>query len=238
MATDEALCALAQQGDTSAFDRLYARYEHRLFGFTLRLLGDTAEAEEVFHDTFLKVLEAPPARFDGAPRFSAWLFHIARNLCANKHRGRARGDGALLRLRATDEQVPTPEDRAQEHERATALSRAVRTLPQTLSEVFHLQTSGLSYEEIASVLEVPVGTVKSRMNLRDDIDLHLLGCSACLRDFLAHKRICEDGSAFDERPSPVLQHRLRSVVAAKRRVPHRAAAVWVMAVAALTHPPL
>ena len=163
MDTDEALCALAQQGDTSAFDRLYARYEHRLFGFTLRLLGDAAEAEEVFHDTFLKVLEAP-ARFDGAPRFSAWLFRVARNLCANKHRGRARGDGALLRLQATEDLVPTPEDRAQEHERATALNRAVRKLPQTLSEVFHLRTCGLSYEEIAGVLEVPVGTVKSRMH--------------------------------------------------------------------------
>ncbi len=69
--------------------------------------------------------------------------------------------------------------------------------------------------------------------LRDDIDQHLLGCSTCLRDFLAHKRVCEDGSAFDERPSPQLQHRLRSVVASKRRVPRKAAAVWVMAVAAL-----
>ena len=164
MDTDEALCALAQHGDTSAFDRLYARYEHRLFGFTLRLLGDRAEAEEVFHDAFLKVLESPPAHFDGAPRFSAWLFRIARNLCANTHRGRARGEGALLRLRAIDERVPTPEDRVQEHERATVLSQALRTLPQALTEVFHLRTSGLSYEEIAGVLEVPIGTVKSRMN--------------------------------------------------------------------------
>ena len=164
METDEALCALAQQGDARAFDRLYARYEHRLFGFTLRLLGDRAEAEEVFHDTFLKVLVTTPVRFEGAPRFSAWLFRVARNLCANRHRGRSRGDGALLRMRATEDAVPTPEDRVSEHERATALSVAVRALPETLAEVFHLRTSGLSYEEIAGVLELPLGTVKSRMN--------------------------------------------------------------------------
>ncbi len=161
METDEALLALAQTGDTSAFDRLYARYEHRLFGFTLRLLGDRAEAEEVFHDTFVKVLEA---RIEGTVRFSAWLFRVARNLCANRHRGRARGDSALLRLAATEELAPTPEDRVGEHERATALSRAVTALPDALSEVFHLRTSGLSYEEIASVLELPIGTVKSRMS--------------------------------------------------------------------------
>ncbi len=69
--------------------------------------------------------------------------------------------------------------------------------------------------------------------LCDDIDLHLTGCAECLRAFLSHKRTCEEGGAFDERPSPRLRQRLRSVVAAKRRLPRAPRAVWVMAVAAL-----
>ena len=71
------------------------------------------------------------------------------------------------------------------------------------------------------------------LGLRDDIDAHLTGCPECLRAFLAHKRTCEDGGAFDERPSPALRQRLRTVVAARRRVPRAPKVVWVMAVAAL-----
>jgi RNA polymerase sigma-70 factor (ECF subfamily) len=163
MDTDEALCARAQKGETAAFDRLYARYEHRLFGFIMRLLNDRGAAEEVFHDTFLKVLDGAPT-FDGPPRFSAWLFRVARNHCANHHRSRTRGADALRRLGSIEEVSVTPEDRLGEHERATALHRELGRLPETLTDVFHLRTSGLSYEEIAGVLEVPIGTVKSRMN--------------------------------------------------------------------------
>lgn len=67
-------------------------------------------------------------------------------------------------------------------------------------------------------------------DVRDDIDAHLLGCSACLSTALAYKRVNEDGAAFDERPSPKVRHRLRSAVLAKRKPP---VAVWVMAIAAL-----
>ncbi len=164
MVTDEELCARAREGDAAAFDQLYARYEQVLFGFLLRLLGDRAEAEEAFHDTFLKVLEAATVRFDGAQRFSSWLFRIARNVCANRFRRHHRGEGALRRLAAASDETVTAEDQLAERERASALSRAVLGLPNTLADVFHLRTSGLSYEEIAGVLDVPLGTVKSRMN--------------------------------------------------------------------------
>jgi RNA polymerase sigma-70 factor (ECF subfamily) len=95
----------------------------------------------------------------------AWLYTTARNLCLNRQRSRSREKAryrALELVRGPAE--PTPEQHL--HERATqaALDRAVSALPGLLSEVFHLRASGMSYEEMAQVLEIPLGTVKSRMH--------------------------------------------------------------------------
>jgi RNA polymerase sigma-70 factor (ECF subfamily) len=163
MDSDEALYRRARQGDLAAFDTLYARYERRVFGFVLRLVQDRAEAEELFHDTFLNILEAPQARFDGAS-FASWLFRIARNLTLNRLRTKSRGVRAASRAAVIEELPATPEQRLVEEERAFALSNAVRKLPEGLADVFQLRSSGLSYLEIAGVLDLPIGTVKSRMN--------------------------------------------------------------------------
>ena len=162
MDSDEALYQRARQGDLAAFDTLYARYERRVFGFVLRLVSDRAEAEELFHDTFLNILEAPRASFESAS-FAAWLFRIARNLAINRLRSKSRGARAS-RVAVIEELPQNPEQRLVEEERAFALSNAVTKLPDGLADVFHLRSSGLSYLEIADVLAVPIGTVKSRMN--------------------------------------------------------------------------
>jgi RNA polymerase sigma-70 factor (ECF subfamily) len=171
IASDEGLYARVRQGDLSAFDQLYARYERRLFGFLLRVLGNRSDAEEVFHDVLLKVMTGPEAHFADA-RFVSYIFRMARNACANRQRHHLRGELALSRYPAPETSPENPEERLAEEERTTSLARAAEQLPPALAEVFGLRSSGLSYGEIAEALEIPLGTVKSRMNA---LVIHLKG---------------------------------------------------------------
>jgi RNA polymerase sigma-70 factor, ECF subfamily len=161
--SDEALYRRARAGDLGAFDRLYARHERRLFSFIYRVLGDRPDAEEVFHDVMVNVITGPEATFSQA-RFVSYMFRIARNACANYLRRRRRGSHALEQLVLPEAEVPGAEERLVEEERATALADAANRLPASLADVFALRSSGLSYDEIAEALGVPLGTVKSRMS--------------------------------------------------------------------------
>jgi RNA polymerase sigma-70 factor, ECF subfamily len=169
---DETLYARAKEGDMRAFDALYARYETCLFGFILSQVRHRPDAEDVFHETFVNALTARAPRFEGAGGFRAWIYRIARNLVLNRARSARRGARALSDLAGQPDSAPfpvarkaTPTDEAiADREMQLALERAVLRLPPALSEVFHLRVSGLRYEEMADVLEIPLGTIKSRMN--------------------------------------------------------------------------
>jgi RNA polymerase sigma-70 factor (ECF subfamily) len=166
---DETLYGQAKHGDMRAFDALYARYEACLFGFIMSQVRDRADAEDLFHETFVNALKAPVVRFEGEGGFRAWIYRIARNLVINRSRRAHRGARALAEVAASPgpnaPQSPRASDEAiADEELRIALERAVARLPPTLAEVFHLRASGLRYEEIADVLECPVGTIKSRMN--------------------------------------------------------------------------
>src|SRR5215207_7535815 len=159
--SDEALYArLRQQGDMAAFDVLYGRYERRLFGFIRGYVQARPDAEEVFHDAFLQVLRSREVRFERGS-FAAWIFKVGRNLALNRLRSGRRASDAATQLPPGD--PPTRADEALEAgERADAVARAVAALPPGLAEVYRLRMSGMSYEEIAFALEIPLGTVKSR----------------------------------------------------------------------------
>lgn len=163
MQSDEALHERIRQGDLAAFDVLYARYERPLFAFVLRMLQDRSESEDVLHEAFMEVLRSHRARFERGGGFRAWLYQVARNLCLNRLRARQRGSAAVQRL---PEPLPEPPPGSEldRSETTAALRAAVDRLPSTLAEVYHLRVAGLSYEEMAHTLRIPLGTVKSRMH--------------------------------------------------------------------------
>jgi RNA polymerase sigma-70 factor (ECF subfamily) len=162
MVSDEALFEALLRGDLGAFDRLYARHERPLFGFICRQVGDRGAAEDVLHETFLALLSGRASRPE---HFRAWLYQVARHHCLRRLRDVSRERSA----KATEGRLPPegpalPELALVEHERRAALQVAVGALPPPLGELYALRASGLSYEEMAQVLEVPLGTIKSRMH--------------------------------------------------------------------------
>jgi RNA polymerase sigma-70 factor (ECF subfamily) len=162
MLSDEALYEQMVGGALEAFDLLYERYERPLFGFVLKHVPDRAEAEDVLHEAFMGVLRLKRAE-QGS--FRAWLFQVARNLCLNSARARTRAARALSVVAGEGEPLAEPAHQALErHQAVAALQRAVDVLPSPLAELYHLRVAGLSYEEMADVVQAPVGTVKSRMH--------------------------------------------------------------------------
>lgn len=164
MESDERLFERMRGGDMTAFDALYTRWERRLFGFIRAYLDDAAESEDVFHETFMAVLRAPADFSRGS--FKAWVHQIARNACLNRLRSRRRGEAAYERHAEQEPAAAAPTATAalEAEEARRALSRAVARLPRALGEVYRLRAAGLSYDEMAEVMGVPVGTVKSRMH--------------------------------------------------------------------------
>jgi RNA polymerase sigma-70 factor (ECF subfamily) len=173
MLSDEALYQDLVGGDMAAFEVLYRRYERCLFGFIVRQLGNRSEAEDVFHEAFMSVLESRRQQRE-LRSFKAWIFEVARNLCLNRVRSRKRAERAFETEARSPASEPHPESILAAREAPAALERAVKKLPEALGQLYDLRAAGLSYDEIAEVLRVPLGTVKSRMHemvsrLREEI---------------------------------------------------------------------
>lgn len=158
-------------GGSEAFTTLIERYERPLFNFFLRSLRNAALAEEHFQETFLRCCRALP-EFDAddpGANFKAWVYRIAVNLVRDEARKpafqRALALEQELGLDAEADRPPSPEDEASWAQQRARVRRAVTGLPEQPREVVILhQYQGLSYPEIAEVLDIPLGTVKSRMH--------------------------------------------------------------------------
>jgi RNA polymerase sigma-70 factor (ECF subfamily) len=159
-------------GDRLAFEELVRTQQHRVYGLALRMLGNAAEAQDVAQEVFLRAHRGL-AEFRGDARLSTWLYAIVSRLCLNRLAGGERrltrdGEEALSRIA---DARPGPDQTLEQGELAEALSRAIGELPEERRIVVVLRDiEGLAYEEIAEVLELPVGTVRSRLH-RARLDL-------------------------------------------------------------------
>ncbi len=163
-------------GDASAFDTLVTRYTNDVFGLLFRITEDAEEAGDLTQETFLSVFKAIK-NFRGDADLKTWLFRIAINKSRNRFRWwkrRKRENTFSLDAPVYNSETPfhetisgtiaNPEEKILQREREQVLINALRNLPDIFREAVVLcDIEGLSYEEIASVLEINIGTVKSRI---------------------------------------------------------------------------
>jgi RNA polymerase sigma-70 factor, ECF subfamily len=158
--------------DPDLLDRLIEQYQHRLLRYLVHLTGRRELAEDLFQETWIRVLERGH-QFNGKYAFSTWLFTIARNLTIDHMRRRqpASLDGLLKGIDSNDDAFDVPAagqasafDTTLQREQSEHIAAGMQHLPAEYREALVLRfQEGMSLEEIASVACVPLGTVKSRI---------------------------------------------------------------------------
>jgi RNA polymerase sigma-70 factor (ECF subfamily) len=168
--SDEELIERFQKGDREAFEQIVARYKDQLLNFAYRFLGSRQEAEDVVQDTFLRVYRNRKA-YRRVARFSTWIYTIAGNLAKTELRKRKRRklfSISDLGFEEKDYEISdltyNPEDDVEGTLKEEIIQKEIERLPPKFREVIILRdVQGLSYEEIALILRIPIGTVKSRV---------------------------------------------------------------------------
>lgn len=171
---DADLVAAALDGSQEAYGELLRRFERPVFSLVARMVRDPALAEDLAQEAFIKAFRHLDT-YDHSRRFSSWLFKIAHNTTLDHLRRRgldtvplekpAAEEGGGLASVLTDPESRSPEALAQRGDLAAALSRAVGELRPDYREVVVLRyQEGLSYQEIADVADLPLGTVKTHIH--------------------------------------------------------------------------
>jgi len=168
--TDEQLVEAFQAGDASAFDLLVSRWDRKIQGAVYRVVGPSEDVRDITQEAFLKAYRALPL-FRKEARFSSWLYQIALNLCRDRLRRRRRSQAEVsldLLSESGEPPLSTKGPSAVELIEAREVSRtvgaAVWALPEDQREVIVLKEyEGLTFQEIADVLGLPVSTVKTRL---------------------------------------------------------------------------
>ena len=178
--TDQQLVARVQKGDSRAFDMLVLKYQHKIMGLISRYVHDSDEVQDVAQEAFIKAYRALP-RFRGDSAFYTWLYRIAINTAKNHLVSRSRRppgsdveieDAEYFEAGDALRTIETPESALFGAELKAVVERAIGELPDDLRTAVTLREfDGLSYEDIADVMDCPVGTVRSRIfRAREAID--------------------------------------------------------------------
>ena len=172
--TDQEIVALARQGREAAYRELIGRYQRPVFSLIYRLVRDREKAEDLAQETFIKVLNALD-RYDPSFKFSSWIFKIAHNTSLDHLRKKelvtlslegsphaetqSEIEASTVQALSTEE---TPEDYAASRELGATLEKAIgRLRPEYRTAIVMCHVEGRPYEEIAEVMGVPLGTVKT-----------------------------------------------------------------------------
>lgn len=183
--TDKQLVARVQKGDNRAFDLLVLKYQHKIFGLISRYIRDADEIQDVAQEAFIKAYRALP-KFRGDSAFYTWLYRIAINTAKNHLVSRGRrppardidvDDAEYYESGSSMRDIENPENVLYGQELKLVVEKAIKTLPEDLRTAVTLREfDGLSYEDIADVMECPVGTVRSRIfRAREAIDKQVQG---------------------------------------------------------------
>jgi len=170
---DQQLVERAQRGDKQAFGLLVSKYQRKLMRLLSRLVRDSAEVEDVAQETFIKAYRALPS-FRGDSAFYTWLYRIgintAKNFLVSQGRRAPTSTGFDSEEAETFEEGEqlrdnnTPERLMLSKQIAETVDAAMESLPEELRTAIMLrELEGMSYEEIANVMECPIGTVRSRI---------------------------------------------------------------------------
>lgn len=173
-ADERALIQRCKDGDIGAFDELVAHFEKRVFNFAYRIAGNYDSANDVAQEAFIRVFNSIQT-FRGDANFTTWIYRIVTNVYlderkkAKSHRLTSLDDYIELDENSVTRQIeddnPTPDVVVEHKERDLAVQRAINSLPdyqRIIVSLYHTQNR--SYEEIAEILQLPIGTVKSRLN--------------------------------------------------------------------------
>lgn len=162
--SDSELTQQIVSGDQAAFGELYHRYKDRMYYYFYRMLGNSQEqANDFLQELFLKLIEKPES-YNAAYPFQTWLYSVANNMCKNEYRRRGIRQ-EYQEYQALDQKLDYPNESVVEPEQL--IEKVFQTLDQLGEEhrsVFLLRyREGFSIKEVAEILELPEGTVKSRL---------------------------------------------------------------------------
>lgn len=171
---DAALVQRVRSGDRTAMDEIVQRHYRNVFNLAYRLSGNYDDAQDIVSEAFIRVHNALPS-FRGDAHFTTWLYRIVKNVFLDERKKqRVRAHSSLEEMvdlddsavsRQVEDPAPGPEWLVERGERSETVHQAVQQLPEAqrlMIALYHFQHR--SYEEIAEVMGLPIGTVKSRLN--------------------------------------------------------------------------